>query len=235
MVNLDNKVLKDIPKDYSVAFVDKGSSGRIPLEMFGYSIKQQLWIEVCQLSTNETFEFIQKIHHNDHFHQFNGWYSSQAADAFRSFVIELITRYSKDIVEMKVLPFIARPPIAYDKTFFDLHWPQYEEYLAKENDSDEEDPPFTDKFPDIAIRLKWMKKFRQSVRDSDSTKSSSSSSSSSSAVINRPFSYLPKQKPTPSVMPAATATSSVASQKPTTEIKSFTFFQNDSDSEGSNF
>jgi hypothetical protein len=233
MVSLDKKVLKDIPKDNTVAFVDKGSSGRIPLEMFGCSIKQQLWFEVCQLSTHETFEFIQKIHHNEHFHQFNGWYSSQAADAFRSFVIELITRYSKEIVEMKALPYVVSPPVAYDKMFFDLHWPQYEEYLSKQN-SDDEDPPFADKYPEIAVRLKWMKKFRQSVTDSDITKSSSSSSSSS-ATTSRLSHYTPKQKPTVPQKATTVIAPSVVSQKPTTEIKSFDFFQNDSDSEGSDF
>jgi hypothetical protein len=246
MFVVDEQCLTDAPTEFSNSFIDKGSTARIPFELFGGIIKQQIGLQICRLTSNEAIEFIGKMATNKAFHAHYGWFSPLAIDALRSFIVDLISKKTKEFIQSKGESILYKPAPNpnFDPTYFDQHWPVIEAFLLEEEDNErmvEIDPNNLS----IPIEVQWLKKYRQIERLSGETttdmeqaippvaapvpstvKASQSSvsqkkvtiaqPSSSSSTVSRPA-VVPQPKP-------------IAQPKSVQEVSAYKFFQ-ESDSE----
>jgi hypothetical protein len=242
MFVVDEQCLTDAPTEFSNSFIDKGSTARIPFELFGGIIKQQIGLQICRLTSHEAMEFIGKMATNKAFHPHYGWFSPLAMDALRSFIVDLISKKTQEFIQSKGESILYKPAPnpSFDPTYFDQHWPIIEAFLLEEdNERMVEIDPNNESIP---IEVQWLKKYRQMERLSGETttdvvppgalpvpstvKASQSSvpqkkvtiaqPSSSSSTVSRPA-VVPQPKPT--VQP-----------KSVQEVSAYKFFQ-ESDSE----
>lgn len=227
-VDLDGKVLTDVPSDFSHSFIDKGATARVPVLLFGYLLKQQMTIEICRCTLEETFEFLKKVSVMNTFHHQTGWFSSQSLDALRSYVIELVSKLTKEYTQLTDIPFLAGPSNNYDATHFERTWPKIEAFMNLPN------PSFHDiekDYPDVPATIVWMRRYQLFAQANTETverkvprvlgpKVAKDVDESDSSSESQPPSQPP---PTRQKAPAT---------KSMEEVKAFQFF-NDSDSEES--
>ena len=161
MLKVDEKMLTDAPTEYSNSFIDKGSMARIPFDLFGTVIKHHTTFQVCRLTANEAIEFISRMAYLKSFHPSTGWYALQSMDALRSFIVDLLSRFTNEFLSIPIdqIEFQPAPPPNYDPNYFNTHWPHIEQFLN--NNIQDEIVTINPKDPMIPLEIQWLKKYRQ--------------------------------------------------------------------------